>query len=61
MGRVLRKHSWRKTSMREKGRFYRKATPGGWREDQALWQEEMVERITTFLSEEFYPGVCLEG
>jgi hypothetical protein len=47
--------------MREKGRFYRKATPGGWREDQALWQAEMVERITTFLSEEFYPGVCLEG
>jgi hypothetical protein len=60
---VLRKHSWGKTSEREKGggRFYRKATPGGWREDQALGQAEMVERITTFLSEEFYPGACLEG
>ena len=41
--------------MRGKGKFYRKATPGGWREDLTEEQVRVVEEITRPLLEEFYP------
>ena len=58
MGRVLRKHSWGSIPEEEKGegKFYRKATPGGWREDLTPEQAETVEKITAPLLTEFYPG-----
>ena len=37
-------------------KFYRKATPGGWREDLTPEQARTVERITAPLLEDFYPA-----
>jgi hypothetical protein len=55
--RTVEKHSWEKIPDDQKGadKFYRKAAPGGWREDLTPEQAEMVERITAPLLEEFYP------
>nr|MBA4117129.1 sulfotransferase domain-containing protein [Rubrobacter sp.] len=55
--RVVEKHSWENIPEDEKGegKFYRKATPGGWREDLTPKQVEIVERVTAPLLEEFYP------
>jgi Sulfotransferase domain len=54
---AVEKHSWESIPKHEKGRgkFYRKGTPGGWREDLTPEQVEVVERITAPLLEEFYP------
>jgi len=54
---VVEKHSWENIPDEEKGpgKFNRKATPGGWREDLTPRQIEMVEKITAPLLEEFYP------
>ena len=54
--RVIEKHSWENISTREKGegKFYRSATPGGWREDLTPEQATTVESITAPLLEEFY-------
>ena len=41
---------------RGEGKFYRKATPGGWREDLTPEQVQIVERITAPVLEEFYPN-----
>lgn len=51
------KHSWKRVPKTEKGggKFYRKATPGGWREDLTSDQAEIVESITAPLLKEFYP------
>ena len=38
------------------GKFYRKATPGGWQEDLTPRQIKQVERITAPLLEEYYSG-----
>jgi hypothetical protein len=38
------------------GRFYRKGTPGGWREDLTPQQVRIVEEITAPLLRDFYPG-----
>ena len=56
--RAVRKHSWENIPEKEKGegKFYRKAAPGGWREDLTLEQAKMVERITAPLLEELYPS-----
>ena len=56
--RVVEKHSWEMIPEENKGegKFYRKASPGGWREDLTEEQVEIVERITAPLLEEFYPG-----
>ena len=56
--RVVEKHSWENISKRKKGegKFYRKATPGGWREDLTPRQAQIVEEITAPLLKEFYGG-----
>jgi len=54
---AVEKHSWENTPTEKKGegKFYRKATPGGWREDLTPGQVETVERITAPLLKAFYP------
>jgi hypothetical protein len=55
--RAVEKHAWENIPEEEKGegKFYRKATPGGWREDLTPEQAEEVERITAPLFKELYP------
>jgi len=55
--RTVERHAWENISEEEKGpgKFNRKATPGGWREDLTPRQVEVVEEITAPLLEEFYP------
>ena len=55
LARVVGKHSWEKISENEKGagKFYRKATSGGWREDLTPEQARIVEDITAPLLEQF--------
>ena len=55
--RVVEKHSWENIAEDNKGegKFYRRATPGGWREDLTPEQAETVERITAPLLKELYP------
>jgi len=57
LARVIEKHSWENIPTAEKGegKFYRRATPGGWREDLTPGQAKTVESITAPLLEEFYP------
>jgi hypothetical protein len=54
---VVKKHAWENIPGEEKGegRFFRKAKPGGWREDLTPKQVEIVEEITSPLLNEFYP------
>jgi hypothetical protein len=56
LARVVEKHSWESIPEEEKGegKFYRKASPGGWREDLTPEQARMVEEITAPLLKEFY-------
>ncbi len=56
LARVIEKHSWENIPTREKGegKFYRRAKPGGWREDLTPEQARTVESITAPLLEEFY-------
>ncbi len=58
LGRVVEKHSWESIPEKQKGegKFYRKATPGGWREDLTPEQAKTVESITAPLLGELYPG-----
>ena len=55
LARVVEKHSWEKISENDKGagKFYRKATSGGWREDLTPEQARIVEDITAPLLEQF--------
>ena len=57
LARVVQRHRWGNISERKKGKgkFHRKATPGGWTEDLTPQQITMVEKITAPLLEEFYP------
>jgi hypothetical protein len=57
LARAVQEHAWENVPEEEKGegKFHRKATPGGWREDLTEEQAEAVERITSPLLEEFYP------
>ena len=57
LARAVKEHAWENVPEEEKGegKFHRKATPGGWREDLTPEQVETVERITAPLLEEFYP------
>jgi hypothetical protein len=57
IARAVEKHAWENVPKDEtgEGRFYRKASPGGWREDLSPEQAAAVERITAPLLEEFYP------
>jgi hypothetical protein len=54
--RAVEKHSWENIPEEQKGegKFYRKASPGAWREDLTPEQIKMVERITAPLLREFY-------
>src|SRR5215210_1312210 len=56
--RAVEKHAWENIPEEEKGqgKFYRKATPGSWREDLTPDQVEIVEQVSAPLLEEFYPG-----
>ncbi len=58
LARVVEKHSWEKIPEENKGegKFYRKATPGGWREDLTPKQAEIVEKVTAPLLNELYPN-----
>jgi hypothetical protein len=55
--RAVEKHSWENVPAREKGRgkFYRRGTSGGWKEDLTPRQVEVVEKTTASLLERFYP------
>ena len=57
LARIVEKHAWENVPEEEKGegKFYRKATPGGWREDLTPDQARVIERITAPLLREFYP------
>jgi hypothetical protein len=57
LARVADKHSWENIPEEEKGegKFYRKATPGGWRKDLTPEQARTIEAITAPLLKEFYP------
>jgi hypothetical protein len=57
LARVVEKHSWENIPENKKGggKFYRKATPGGWSTDLTLEQAQIVEGVTAPLLEEFYP------
>ncbi len=54
--RAVGQHSWERIPDKEKGEgnFYRKGTPGGWKEDLTPEQAKTVESITSPLLEEFY-------
>ena len=54
---AVEEHAWENVpaESKGKGKFRRKATPGGWREDLTPGQVEVIERITAPLLEEFYP------
>jgi hypothetical protein len=58
LARAVEKHAWENIPEKEKGqgKFYRKATPGGWREDLTPGQVEIVEQVSAALLKEFYPG-----
>jgi hypothetical protein len=55
--RAVEKYTWENIPEEEKGekKFYRKATPGAWREDLTSEQVRIVEEVTRPLLEEFYP------
>jgi hypothetical protein len=56
--RAVEKHSWENIPEEEKGegKFYRKASPGSWREDLTPEQAKMVEEVTAPLLKELYPA-----
>lgn len=56
LAEVVEKRSWENIPEEKKGegKFHRKATPGGWKEDLTPEQAEIVERITAPLLKEFY-------
>ena len=53
---AVAKHSWEQIpdSIKGSGKFYRKAAPGGWREDLSPDQIKLVEDITGPILSEFY-------
>ncbi len=56
--RAVEKHAWENVPAENKGegKFHRKATPGGWREDLTPEQIETVEGTTAAFLDEFYDG-----
>lgn len=55
---AVEKHAWEKIPEKNKGegKFYRKAKPGGWREDLTPKQARIVEEVTAPILNEFYPA-----
>ena len=58
VARAVERHAWENIPEEKKGegKFYRKATPEGWKEDLTPEQAKIVEEITAPLLKEFYPG-----
>jgi hypothetical protein len=58
LARAVEKHAWENIPKEEKGegKFYRKATPGGWREELTPEQVKTIEKITAPLLNELYPS-----
>ncbi len=58
LARAVEKHAWENIPEEERGagKVFRKATPGGWREDLTPEQAKTIESITAPLIEEFYPA-----
>lgn len=58
VAKAVQKHAWENIpeELKGEGKVYRKATPGGWREDLTPRQIRIVERITAPLLKEFYPA-----
>ena len=56
MARVVKEHSWENIPEENKGegKFYRKGTPGSWREDLRAEEVRIVERTTAPLLKAFY-------
>lgn len=56
LARVVGKHAWENVPKEAKGvgKFYRKATPGGWKEDLTPRHARLVEEITKPLLTKFY-------
>jgi hypothetical protein len=56
--RVVEKYAWENVPEEEKGsgKFHRKATPGGWREDLPPDIVRAVEEIAADLLDRYYPG-----
>lgn len=56
LAEAAKKHSWEAVPEGAKGpgRFYRKATPGGWKVDLTAAQVAIVERVAAPVLEEFY-------
>ncbi len=54
---VVERHAWERIPQEKKGegKFFRRAEPGGWREDLTPHQAEIVEQITGTLLKEYYP------
>ena len=52
----VKKHSWENVPKEEKGRgrFYRKASPGSWRDDLTPRQAQIVENLNDSLLRELY-------
>ena len=62
LARAVEKHAWENIpeAMKGEGKFFRKASPGGWREDMTPEQAKMVERITSPVLTEFYARRLVE-
>jgi hypothetical protein len=53
---AVEKHSWENMPVSEKGKgkFFRKAQPGSWRDDLSPKQVELIENITGPLLSKYY-------
>lgn len=58
LARAVARHAWKNVPEEEKGagKFYRKGTPGGWREDLTPGQAAIVEEMAAPIIREFYAG-----
>jgi hypothetical protein len=58
VARVVQRHAWENIpeEKRGEGKFYRKATPGAWKDDLTPEQVGIVEEKTAHLLDAFYPG-----
>jgi sulfotransferase family protein len=56
--RVVTQHSWEQVPDEEKGsgKFHRKASPGGWRDDLDSEQVRVIERLATPILDTYYQG-----
>jgi hypothetical protein len=58
LARAVERHAWEAIpeDMKGQGKFYRKASPGGWREDLTPAQAVIVEEMAAPIIREFYAG-----